>query len=121
MKLEWWLPAGRRTICAFCLMTSAGVRIRHDASSAIDEAAEWTIGRGINGCCDPLRVGLIFIQPLLTASYVVKKIPATNSQYRTIIIEMDSHEGKVTRITLPTPWYKPLNRTALLTAFVAGS
>lgn len=59
-------------------MTSAGVRIRHDASSAVDEAAAWTIGSGSTGCCDPLTVGLIFMQPLLTASYVVKKIPATN-------------------------------------------
>jgi len=36
----------RETICAFCLRTSAGVRIRHDTSSAIEEAAECVIGIG---------------------------------------------------------------------------
>lgn len=31
-------------ICAFCLITSAGVRTRHDAHSAMDEASECTSG-----------------------------------------------------------------------------
>ena len=37
------------TICAFCLSTSAGVRMKQDTSSAMEEAAEWRIGRGIRG------------------------------------------------------------------------
>lgn len=37
------------TIWAFCLSTSAGVRMKHDTSSAREEAAEWIIGRGIRG------------------------------------------------------------------------
>ena len=37
------------TIWAFCLRTSAGVRIRQETSSPIDEAAEWMTGMGING------------------------------------------------------------------------
>ena len=35
------------TICAFCLRTSAGVRMKQDTSSAMEEAAEWIIGMGI--------------------------------------------------------------------------
>lgn len=35
-----------RIIWAFCLITSAGVRTRHDASSAVPEAREWTAGVG---------------------------------------------------------------------------
>lgn len=35
-----------RIIWAFCLMTSAGVRTRHDASSAVPEASECTTGVG---------------------------------------------------------------------------
>lgn len=34
------------TICAFCFMTSAGVRIAHDTSSAREEAVEWMKGAG---------------------------------------------------------------------------
>ena len=37
------------TICAFCLRTSAGVRIRHETSSPVDEAREWAIGVGRGG------------------------------------------------------------------------
>lgn len=36
----------RDTICAFCLRTSAGARIRHDTSSPAEEATEWVIGVG---------------------------------------------------------------------------
>ena len=35
------------TICAFCLMTSAGVRMAQDTNSAMDEAAAWITGVGI--------------------------------------------------------------------------
>lgn len=41
--------AGRRIICAFCFKTSAGVRIKHDTSSAVAEAALWMKGWGISG------------------------------------------------------------------------
>lgn len=34
------------TICAFCLRTSAGVRIKHETSSPVDEAREWVMGTG---------------------------------------------------------------------------
>lgn len=46
------------TICAFCLRTSAGVRMKHDTSSAMEEAAEWMIGRGIKGLPEEEDVGL---------------------------------------------------------------
>jgi len=39
-------PFDVSTICAFCLMTSAGVRMAHETSSATEEAAEWINGRG---------------------------------------------------------------------------
>lgn len=47
---EW----SEETICAFCLMTSAGVRIAQDTSSASDEAAAWMTGVGSRpfGCED---------------------------------------------------------------------
>ena len=32
------------TICAFCLMTSAGVRIAQDTSSAAEDARAWATG-----------------------------------------------------------------------------
>lgn len=75
------MPTGLRIICAFCLMTSAGVRTRHDASSAMDEAAESINGCGTWGRCDPFRIGLILLKPLLRASYVVKNIAAIVRQY----------------------------------------
>ena len=34
------------TICAFCLSTSAGVRMKQETSSAVPEAAAWTSGVG---------------------------------------------------------------------------
>ena len=34
------------TICAFCLITSAGVRMAQETSSASDEAAAWMRGVG---------------------------------------------------------------------------
>jgi hypothetical protein len=34
------------TICAFCLMTSAGVRMAQETSSAREEAAAWITGMG---------------------------------------------------------------------------
>ena len=37
------------TICAFCLRTSAGVRMKHETSSAMEEEAEWIRGVGIRG------------------------------------------------------------------------
>ena len=34
------------TICAFCLMTSAGVRMAQETSSASEGAAAWITGMG---------------------------------------------------------------------------
>ena len=37
------------TICAFCLRTSAGVRMRQETSSPVEEARAWAtgVGRGV--------------------------------------------------------------------------
>lgn len=35
------------TICAFCFITSAGVRMAQDTSSAREEAVAWIMGWGI--------------------------------------------------------------------------
>ena len=42
------------TICAFCLITSAGVRMAQDTSSAREEAAAWMTGVGSRplGCAE---------------------------------------------------------------------
>jgi hypothetical protein len=78
-------------------MTSLGVRIAHDTSSAIDEAAECTMGDG----SDDNGVRRVFID-----SYVRKKAPA---ECHVSISEFDMHlgeaiqDGKVARITLPIP------------------
>jgi len=50
-------PLDVSTICAFCLMTSAGVRMAHETSSAIEEAAEWISGWG-RRWLEPDKVGL---------------------------------------------------------------
>jgi hypothetical protein len=34
------------TICAFCLITSAGVSMAHETSSASDDALAWTTAMG---------------------------------------------------------------------------
>ena len=41
-----WLDEDVFTICAFCLSTSAGVRMRHETSSPVEEARECAKGRG---------------------------------------------------------------------------
>lgn len=40
---------GFRTIWAFCLRTSAGVRMKQATSSAVEEARAWRRGVGIRG------------------------------------------------------------------------
>lgn len=47
-------------------MTSAGVRMAHETSSAIEDAAEWMIGCGSSG--EPENVGLYFEKVDLTPS-----------------------------------------------------
>jgi hypothetical protein len=63
------------TICAFCLMTSAGVKMAHETSSASDDALACTtaIGRTPLGDEDVVfsRVKAAFVR-----SYVVKNAPA---------------------------------------------
>lgn len=39
----------RTTTWAFCLRTSAGVRMRQETSSPVEEARAWRMGRGIRG------------------------------------------------------------------------
>lgn len=66
------------TICAFCLMTSAGVKMAHDTSSAMEDAAAWITGEGTMplGCF--AVDGLIPVRKDFVPSYVVKKAPAAN-------------------------------------------
>ena len=45
------------TTCAFCLRTSAGVRMKQETSSATDEAAECINGVGIKGVFEGPKVG----------------------------------------------------------------
>ena len=46
------------TIWAFCLRTSAGVRMKQETSSPIQEAAEWIKGAGIRGAYEDPSLGL---------------------------------------------------------------
>jgi hypothetical protein len=66
------------TICAFCLMTSAGVRMAHETSSARDEAPAWTRATGKTPSGDE-DVVLRRVKRDLVRSYVVKNAPATSS------------------------------------------
>ena len=68
--LEAGTRCERDTICAFCFSTSAGVRMRHDTSSPIEEAAECVIGVG--------RV--VWLSRDLVPSYVVKNAPASGDE-----------------------------------------
>ena len=45
---------GEGSIWAFCLRTSAGVRIRHETSSATEEERAWIMGEG-RGADEALR------------------------------------------------------------------
>lgn len=47
------------TICAFCLITSAGVRMAHETSSAVEEAAAWRKGSGIRPSGEEVEDGLM--------------------------------------------------------------
>lgn len=42
--------------CAFCLITSAGVKIKQETDSATQEEREWIIGVGRGDCCVVVRV-----------------------------------------------------------------
>lgn len=53
--------------------------MRHAVSSAIDEAAPSIIYCGTRGVEFPPRVGLILLNRLRNASYVVKNTPAPTS------------------------------------------
>lgn len=82
------------TICAFCLRTSAGVSMKHDTASAVDEAIPLIIGLGrewVNGrwkldfedwvkYSDFSSVGFVRVDEScrahFMASYVVKNAPA---------------------------------------------
>jgi hypothetical protein len=112
--LEPWI------IWAFCFSTSAGVSIRHDTISPVEEAIPCIIGVG-RACVKGRRrlfrepSGKVLFPPvmlvgasaeelyimLFTVSYVVKNAPEA---------------GIVEKTTLQTPWYNPrksrLRRTA---------
>jgi hypothetical protein len=62
------------TICAFCLMTSAGVRMAQDTSSARLDADAWT--RAMGRISLPLVLVFHVVNSDFVRSYVVKKAPA---------------------------------------------
>ena len=62
------------TICAFCLMTSAGVRMAQDTSSARLDADAWT--RAMGRMSLPLVLVFHVVNSDFVRSYVVKKAPA---------------------------------------------
>lgn len=85
------------TICAFCLSTSAGVSMKHDTASAVEEAIPLMIGLGrewVNGrwkravfddwvkYSDLSLEGFVRVDESCNAhfmaSYVVKNAPATS-------------------------------------------
>lgn len=77
-NFEYEDPARQRIICAFCLRTSAGVRIKQDTSSASADAALWMIGCGIRGDEYPFKIGLACAKRSFAPSYMVKKAPAAH-------------------------------------------
>lgn len=105
-------------------MTSAGVRMAQETSSAREEAAAWMTGVGRRpwGCEE---VELRLWKRDLVRSYVVKKAPAGGCHQHHCICVIQSfqlfshneimliHDGSVAIITLPTPWYMPLNNAGL--------
>ena len=66
------------TTCAFCLMTSAGVRTAQETISAADEATPWIRGTGRVNAVLGLAVEEDGVSPRMrfTDSYVVKNAPA---------------------------------------------
>lgn len=71
------------TICAFCLMTSAGVRMAQDTSSARDDAPACTTAIGRTPFGDEVVV-LRRVKSDLVRSYVVKNAPAVPCQFRNL-------------------------------------
>jgi hypothetical protein len=67
------------TIWAFCLMTSAGVNMAHETSSASDDAPAWTTAIGRTPLGDEVVV-LSRVKRAFVRSYVVKKAPAAKCQ-----------------------------------------
>lgn len=59
---------GLRIICAFCLSTSAGVRMKHDTNSAVADAALWMNGWGIKFELPLPNVEFTFDRPAFMAS-----------------------------------------------------
>lgn len=60
--------SGRLIICAFCLRTSAGVRIRQETSSADEDATLSITGWGISGLEEFPRVGFDLWRTFLSPS-----------------------------------------------------
>ena len=56
-----------RTICAFCFRTSAGVRIKHDTSSPVEDATACMTGVGKSRFPEG-REGLVVWRMVLVAS-----------------------------------------------------
>ena len=64
------------TICAFCLMTSAGVRMAQETSSATEDAVAYIRGVGISPFGGLDVCGLSRDRSAFVRSYVVKNAPA---------------------------------------------
>ena len=56
------------TICAFCLMTSAGVKIAQETSSAMEDAPAWRIGVGIRPFGEEDVLGLTLVKRIFVRS-----------------------------------------------------
>jgi hypothetical protein len=89
------------TICAFCLMTSAGVRMAQDTSSARLDADAWT--RAMGRISLPLVLVFHVVNSDFVRSYVVKKAPATPAvscceSVLDLYVALDSN-GEVGRLT----------------------
>lgn len=110
------VEAVEETICAFCLMTSAGVRMAQETSSAMEEAAAWRTGVGMRPLGCAVVEGLMWVKRAFVRSYVVKNAPAGSDQpyVRLGIMSLchsrpvgrgnsSLHEGRVAMMTLPTP------------------
>ena len=69
------------TICAFCLMTSAGVRMAQETSSPREEAPAWTAAMGRRPLGDE-DVVLRRVKSVFVRSYVVKNAPAVDDVSR---------------------------------------
>jgi hypothetical protein len=69
------------TICAFCFITSAGVRMAQETSSAREDALAWMKGVGMRPSGRAEVEGLTRVRSAFECSYVVKNAPAVFHQH----------------------------------------